>query len=74
MRFPDLQSYLARLPRTGSATRIWLDEAGRAQGRYFNATLTSAFQPIRRIDAGTIAGVEGYVRSYSASDEGLSLW
>ncbi|MEN3364567.1 MAG: hypothetical protein V7606_1841 [Burkholderiales bacterium] len=74
MRFPDLQNYLARLPRTGSGTRIWLDEAGRAQGRYFNATLTSAFQPIRRIDAGTIAGFEGYVRSYSASDEGLSLW
>ncbi|PUA16531.1 EAL domain-containing protein [Glaciimonas sp. PCH181] len=40
-------------------SRVWLDADGRAQGRYFNTTLTSVFQPIRQIavaeDVGFVA-------------------
>lgn len=76
MSFPALQQYLQRLykttPHTG--TRIWLDAAGRAQGRYFNSTLTSAFQPIRAWDSGHVVGYEGFARSYSETDAGLCLW
>jgi len=87
MSFPALEQYLARLngarddpnrdePR--SDCRVWLDGEGRAQGRYFNTTLTSVFQPLRRIEAGAgkgaIIGHEGFAHSYSASDNGLYLW
>lgn len=75
MSFPALQQYLERLYKTPQAgTRVWLDAAGRAQGRYFNSTLTSAFQPIRALDAGHVVGYEGFARSYSETDDGLSLW
>lgn len=75
MSFPALEKYLARLHDAAPAnTRVWLDAQGRGQGRYFNSTLTSAFQPIRRLDTGTIVGYEGFARSYSASGEGLSIW
>ncbi|MES2024073.1 MAG: EAL domain-containing protein [Pseudomonadota bacterium] len=75
MTFPALQQYLSRLhaaPRADST--LWLDEQGRAHGRYFNSTLTSAFQPIRTPESGEIVGVQGFMRSYSKSDAGLSLW
>lgn len=75
MSFLALEKYLARLHDAGPAnTRVWLDAEGRGQGRYFNSTLTSAFQPIRRLDTGAIVGYEGFARSYSASGEGLSIW
>lgn len=75
MSFPALEKYLARLHETGPAnTRVWLDAEGRGQGRYFNSTLTSAFQAIRRLDTGAIIGYEGLARSYSASGDGLSIW
>lgn len=75
MSFPALEKYLARLaggPQTASS--VWLDGQGRAQGRYFNATLTSAFQPIRVLGSERITGFEAFARSYSESDQGLSLW
>jgi EAL domain-containing protein (putative c-di-GMP-specific phosphodiesterase class I) len=78
MRFSALENYLAHLPAVEGATSVWLDAEGRAQGRFFNATLTSAFQPIRRLDCrldtDLIVGFEGYARSYSAADHGLSVW
>jgi EAL domain-containing protein (putative c-di-GMP-specific phosphodiesterase class I) len=85
MPFPILQKYLTRLSdATGSASSIWLDHEGRAQGRFFNCTMSSAFQPIRRIDGasgadgaaavGTVQAYEGLARSVSAQDKGLSLW
>jgi len=85
MPFPILQKYLTRLSdATGSASSIWLDHEGRAQGRFFNCTMSSAFQPIRRIDGasaangaadlGTVLAYEGLARSVSAQDKGLSLW
>jgi EAL domain-containing protein (putative c-di-GMP-specific phosphodiesterase class I) len=79
MSFPALEQYLARLYRTPDAqTRVWADADGRAHGRYFNSTLTSAFQPIRVLGTEAVVGYEGYARSYSRSDsggdQGLCLW
>lgn len=75
MPYPALDQYLARLPgKSQAATRVWLDADGRAQGRYFNCTLTSAFQPVRILGTTRVAGFEAFARSYSESDPGLSLW
>lgn len=75
MTFPVLKKYLSNLSRSPQAgTGIWVDAEGRAQGRYFNCTLTSAFQPIRLLDSARVAGFEAVARSYSESDAGLSLW
>lgn len=73
MSFPALQAYPVRLramPQAGA----WLDQDGQALGRFFNATLTSAFQPIRVLHTQEIVAYEGYARSYSRSGAGLSLW
>ncbi|CAN5201608.1 EAL domain-containing protein [soil metagenome] len=75
MQFPVLSKYLSILshsPQLG--TSVWLDEKGRAQGGYFNCTLTSAFQPIRRLDSFGISSYEARARSQSESDDGLSVW
>lgn len=75
MSFSALKHYLSRLYSTADAhTRVWADAEGRAQGRYFNSTLTSAFQPVRVLGSDRIVGYEGFARSYSDSDQGLSLW
>lgn len=74
MRFPALQQYLTRLAASPQDTTMWLDGQGRAHGRYFNSTLTSAFQPIRIPEENRIVGVQGFVRSQSSIDDGLSLW
>lgn len=80
MTYQALEKYLARL--NGSIkeeSRVWLDAEGRAQGKYFNTTLTSAFQPIRVFGSktaaeGAIIAQEGFARSYSEDDSGLHLW
>lgn len=75
MSFPILQKYLARLSdATGAASSIWLDHEGKAQGRFFNCTMSSAFQPIRELASGKVRAYEGLARSVSAQDQGLSLW
>lgn len=75
MAFPELERYLARLHATpGAGTRVWTDAEGRAQGRFFNSTLTSAFQAIRDLVSGAIVGHEGFARSYSERDQGLCIW
>lgn len=75
MSYPVLQSYLARLSDTGAAaSSIRLDADGRALGKFFNCTMSSAFQPIRRLDTGAVRAYEGLARSVSAADAGLSLW
>ncbi|RJG05521.1 EAL domain-containing protein [Noviherbaspirillum cavernae] len=75
MPHPALEDYIARLHDTPQPeTRVWKDAEGRAQGRYFNSTLTSAFQSIRRLDSHMVTGFEGFIRSYSSTDDGLSLW
>ncbi|MHA4866315.1 EAL domain-containing protein [Duganella sp. PWIR1] len=75
MSFPILQKYLARLSdATSAASSIWLDHEGKAQGRFFNCTMSSAFQPIRQLDGESVLAYEGLARSVSAQDQGLSLW
>jgi len=75
MRYPGLEHYLERLyGNTQADTNIWLDNEGRAQGRYFHSTLTSAFQPIRDLTNDCIIGYEGFARSYSGTDQGLCIW
>jgi EAL domain-containing protein (putative c-di-GMP-specific phosphodiesterase class I) len=75
--FPALEQYLARLHArdgTEATTKLRLDGAGRALGSYFHTTLTSAFQPVRLAGSNEIVGHEGFVRSYSEHDNGLSIW
>jgi EAL domain-containing protein (putative c-di-GMP-specific phosphodiesterase class I) len=75
MSFPVLNNYLARLSdQDQSHSRIWLDPQGHAQGRFFNCTMTSAFQPVRELDRGKVIAYEGLARGVSAADQGLSLW
>ena len=75
MSYPVLHDYLARLSDPGASnTSIWLDTEGRAQGRFFNCNMTSAFQPIRRLDDGQLLAYEGLARSVSLQDRGLHLW
>lgn len=75
MRYPVLQQYLARLADPGSSpSTLWLDGTGRAHGRFFNCTMTSVFQPVRKLDNGVAVACEGLARGISAEDEGLSLW
>ncbi|WP_298406994.1 EAL domain-containing protein [Janthinobacterium sp.] len=75
MAFPVLKNYLARLShQTQAGTSVWLDGEGRALGRFFNCTMTSAFQPLRELDSGKLVAFEGLARSVSKADEGLSLW
>jgi EAL domain-containing protein (putative c-di-GMP-specific phosphodiesterase class I) len=57
-----------------SATSVWLDADGKAQGRFFNCTMTSAFQAVRRLDSGAAVAFEGLARSAGPGDQGLSLW
>lgn len=82
MPFPVLNNYLARLShQTQAGTSVWLDDEGRALGRFFNCTMTSAFQPLLELgEPGDVAGghrviaYEGLARSVSSADQGLSLW
>ena len=80
MKYPALEKYLARLNDTvKEESRVWLDAEGRAQGKYFNTTLTSAFQPIRvfgspDVAEASIVAQEGFARSYAQDDSGLHLW
>jgi EAL domain-containing protein (putative c-di-GMP-specific phosphodiesterase class I) len=75
MPFPALNDYLKRLsdPSHPPST-VWLDPDGQAQGRFFNCTLTSAFQQIRAVGSARVHGFEGLVRGVSDADAGLSLW
>jgi EAL domain-containing protein (putative c-di-GMP-specific phosphodiesterase class I) len=75
MTYPVLKQYLARLSgQDSTTTSIWLDPDGRAQGRFFNCTMTSAFLPVRELGQGGAVAYEGLARSVSAADQGLSLW
>lgn len=75
MSFPVLADYVSRLPKAaGFGQRIWLGENGRVQGRFFNCTLTSVFQPVRQLESGAVIAYEAFVQSYSGTDSGLSLW
>lgn len=78
MAFPALKKYITHLYETKSSnTNIWIDDHGQAQGRFFQSTLTSAFQPVRSSLDLQIVGYQGLARSYAPhqhSEMGLSLW
>jgi EAL domain-containing protein (putative c-di-GMP-specific phosphodiesterase class I) len=75
MPFPVLDDYMSRLRQAAApGHRIWLDPKGHAQGRYFNCTLTSVFQPVRLLASGRIAGYEAFIRSTSETSPRLSVW
>ena len=75
MPFPALNAYLKRLSAPSRApSTVWLNADGQAQGRFFNCTLTSAFQPIRALGGAELLGFEGLARGASATGPGLSLW
>ncbi|HVK95579.1 MAG TPA: EAL domain-containing protein [Noviherbaspirillum sp.] len=75
MSFPALEQYLSRLHAVESTpSRVRLDANGRVQGRYFNTNLTTAFQAIRDLRSQSIAGYEGFARSYTENDQGLFVW
>ena len=75
MAYQALDAYLARLQASQStSSKVWLDEQGRAAGRFFNTSLTSAFQPVRSFEQGSIVACEAFARSHSAVDDGLHLW
>jgi EAL domain-containing protein (putative c-di-GMP-specific phosphodiesterase class I) len=75
MPYPVLDKYLAILSSSpDKETSIWLDAHGRAQGRYFNCTLTSIFQPIRVLGKAQLIGFEAHARTYSENGTGLSIW
>ncbi len=73
--------YLARLagPATGPVTdshserKLWRDDEGRIQGKFFSCSLTSVFQPVRGI-GGELFGFEAQAQSYAKQDRGLSVW
>ncbi|KAF1042421.1 MAG: hypothetical protein GAK35_02731 [Herbaspirillum frisingense] len=75
MAYQALDAYLARLNSgAGTSSKVWLDEQGRAVGRFFNTSLTSALQPVRSFGDGNIIACEAFARSYSEIDDGLHLW
>ncbi|WP_443114048.1 EAL domain-containing protein [Herbaspirillum seropedicae] len=75
MAYQALNAYLARVSKgAATASPVWLDEQGRAAGRFFNTSLTSAFQPVRSFDDGQVIACEAFARSHSAVDDGLHLW
>lgn len=75
MHSQALQQYLKHLNRSNKITKnLWVDDQGRASGRYFNSTLTSVFHPIRSGITHQIAAYEAYSRSYSSNDQGLNIW
>lgn len=75
MPFPVLNDYLARLSTSKQPnTSVWRDAEGRALGRFFNCTMTSAFQAVRALDSDSVIAYEGFARSVSKADAGLSLW
>lgn len=78
MAYAALHKYITHLYTTKSNnTNIWINDDGQAQGRYFNSTLTSVFQPLRSSLDLQIVGYQGLARSYASgqqNEQGLSLW
>lgn len=75
MSYPALDDYIGRLPRLAMpGHRIWLNAGNQAQGRYFNCTLTSVFQPLRASASGGVVAHEAFIRSAADGRPGLSVW
>ena len=75
MSHAALDDYIARLPRVPMpGHRIWLNPGSQAQGRYFNCTLTSVFQPLRLAASGQVTAYEAFIRSAADGRPELSVW
>lgn len=74
MEHAILRQYLSRLPTSQSKSHLWLDPHGRALGRFFNASLSSVFQPIWAADTAKPLAWEAYARSFDVSEQGLHVW
>ena len=77
MAYTALHDYLARMPDAPIAgSSVWRQTDGRVCGRFFNASLTSAFQPMVVVgqDSNAVLGIEALARGAASDDDGLSLW
>jgi EAL domain-containing protein (putative c-di-GMP-specific phosphodiesterase class I) len=73
--YPALNAYLARLSDPAATpASLWLGAQGQAEGRFFNCTLTSAFQPVIDVASGAVHAYEAVARNASAEDDSASLW
>jgi EAL domain-containing protein (putative c-di-GMP-specific phosphodiesterase class I) len=73
--YPALNAYLARLSDpSATPSSLWLNSRGQAEGRFFQCTLTSAFQPVRDVASGAVRAYEALARNADAGDDSPSLW
>nr|WP_315482660.1 EAL domain-containing protein [uncultured Undibacterium sp.] len=73
MTYAGLNHYLNSLP-TQSGSHLFSGKDGRISARFFNARLSSVFQPIRSSVDCRLLGYEAFVRTLSLNDQGLSIW
>lgn len=73
MTYAGLNHYLNSLP-TQSGSHLFAGKDGRISARFFNARLSSVFQPIRSSVDCRLLGYEAFVRTLSLNDQGLSIW
>ncbi|MFC0350033.1 EAL domain-containing protein [Undibacterium danionis] len=72
MTYAGLHHYLEGL-QTQSGSKLFSGTDGRVTARFFNARLSSVFQPIRSSDNLNLLGHEAFVRTFSVNDQGLSI-
>ncbi len=70
MAYPQLQNYLQQLQHDFSHSQLSADSQGRVTGRFYHASLSSVYQPIRRARDLQIIGYEASIRGHSA-EQGL---
>lgn len=70
-----LEHYLHTLSRdAGGDHALWATPDGHVAGRFMRSSLSSVFQPVRRLDDDTLAGHEAFIRSFDATGGDLSPW
>jgi len=70
-----LERYLETLPGEPVPGReLWRDANGQVQGRYFNCSLTSAFEPLVTLADRNVVAHEGSIRTYAEDGVGLAAW
>lgn len=73
MAYAGLNHYLDGL-QTQSGSKLFAGKDGRVTARFFNARLSSVFQPIRSGENLRLLAYEAFVRTFSVNDQGLSIW
>jgi len=70
-----LKRYLETLPAEPVPGReLWRDANGQVQGRYFNCSVTSAFEPLVTLADRNVVAHEGSIRTYAEDGVGLAAW